>query len=83
MSTGPAVRSRADSLPTTSPGIAVQPASSRFINDSAVSTYNYRLVARLLMLLVVCGTGGYGRFTARRISQALNTYPSWLVPRRT
>lgn len=42
---------------------------------------NTRFVARLLLLLAACGTGGCGSYVAHRMAQAPNTYPSWLAPR--
>src|SRR5438105_3812327 len=40
-----------------------------------------KLFAFLLLLVPVLGTAGCGGFFARRMAQAPNTYPAWLVPK--
>ena len=48
--------------------------------DSASAVWFLRVLALLAFCLVACFTSGCGNYFARRITQAPNTYPTWLAP---
>jgi pimeloyl-ACP methyl ester carboxylesterase len=58
---------------------AASHALRRLFNDLVAGTRACRLMTGLVLLLPALGTG-CGSFVAHRMTQAPNTYPSWLAP---